>query len=216
MQAVCASDVRARSAPSGGTSDTAVRVVGSWLCGSAGNHPRWTCLLAVSRQDTSNPKLYPTPPASSRRRIMSWLAERLVHLIRKTTCTALVGLARVITSHTTPSAGRRARSRRLLASDGIRFGLAVTWQPRPPRKNAYAVDNSLSLSLARGSASEASCLLSEHAPPLVSKTHGEMNHRPEATLSVGSQTVLPTVRFSSATTLVLLARRRLTVIRTGR
>jgi hypothetical protein len=31
------------------------------------------------------------------------------------------------------------------------------------------------------------------------KTHGETNHRPGARLSAGSQTVLPTVRFSSAT-----------------
>ena len=36
----------------------------------------------------------------------------------------------------------------------------------------------------------------------MSETHGEMNHRPGATLSAGSQTVLPTVRFSSATTVV--------------
>src|SRR4029453_11849752 len=36
------------------------------------------------------------------------------------------------------------------------------------------------------------------APPLVSKTHGELNHRPGARLSAGSQTVLPTVRFSPA------------------
>jgi hypothetical protein len=32
------------------------------------------------------------------------------------------------------------------------------------------------------------------------KTHGEMNHRPGARLSAGSQTMLPTVRFSPATT----------------
>jgi len=31
------------------------------------------------------------------------------------------------------------------------------------------------------------------------KTHSEMNHRPGGTLSAGSQTVLPTVRFSPAT-----------------
>jgi hypothetical protein len=31
-----------------------------------------------------------------------------------------------------------------------------------------------------------------------------MNHRPGATLSAGSQIVLPTVRFSSATTVVFI------------
>jgi hypothetical protein len=32
------------------------------------------------------------------------------------------------------------------------------------------------------------------------KTHSEMNHRPGARPAAGSQTVLPTVRFSPATT----------------
>ena len=42
------------------------------------------------------------------------------------------------------------------------------------------------------------------APPLAWETHGELNHRPGATLSAGSQIVLPTVRFSSATTVVFI------------
>jgi hypothetical protein len=37
------------------------------------------------------------------------------------------------------------------------------------------------------------------------KTHGEMNHRPGARLSVGSHTVLPTARFSPATTVEFTA-----------
>ena len=37
------------------------------------------------------------------------------------------------------------------------------------------------------------------------KTHGEVNHRPGARLSAGSQTVLPTVRFSPATTVEFTA-----------
>ena len=36
----------------------------------------------------------------------------------------------------------------------------------------------------------------------MSETLGEINHRPGAVLSAGSQTVLPTVRFSTATTVV--------------
>src|SRR5690242_19097537 len=43
------------------------------------------------------------------------------------------------------------------------------------------------------------------APPLVAETPGEVNHRPGAMLSAGSQTVLPTVRFSPATTVSLTA-----------
>src|SRR6188768_1302321 len=43
------------------------------------------------------------------------------------------------------------------------------------------------------------------APPLVAETPGEMNHRPGAMLSAGSQTVLPTVRFSPATTVSFTA-----------
>ena len=37
------------------------------------------------------------------------------------------------------------------------------------------------------------------------KTHGDVNHRPGVRLSAGSQTVLPTVRFSPATTVEFIA-----------
>src|SRR5688572_17933332 len=43
------------------------------------------------------------------------------------------------------------------------------------------------------------------APPLVAETPGDRNHRPGATLSAGSQTVLPTVGFSPATTAEFIA-----------
>ena len=43
------------------------------------------------------------------------------------------------------------------------------------------------------------------ASPLVWQTHGESNHRPGAMLSEGSHTVLPTVRFSPATTVSFTA-----------
>jgi hypothetical protein len=43
------------------------------------------------------------------------------------------------------------------------------------------------------------------APPVVSETQCEMNHRPGGRLSAGSQIELPTVRFSSATTVSFTA-----------
>src|SRR5262245_9404970 len=43
------------------------------------------------------------------------------------------------------------------------------------------------------------------APPLVAETPGELHHRPGAPLSAGSQTVLPTVRFSPATSVEFTA-----------
>src|SRR4051812_11205617 len=39
----------------------------------------------------------------------------------------------------------------------------------------------------------------------MSETHGDVNHRPGAVLSAGSQTVLPTVRFSPVTTVSFAA-----------
>ena len=43
------------------------------------------------------------------------------------------------------------------------------------------------------------------APPLVTETPGQVRHRPGAMLSAGSQPVLPTVRFSPATTVSFIA-----------
>jgi hypothetical protein len=49
------------------------------------------------------------------------------------------------------------------------------------------------------------------APPLAAETPGDMHHRPGATLSAGSQTVLPTVRFSPATTVSITAAANTTI-----
>jgi hypothetical protein len=83
MQAVPTLDAGPRSVRSGGTSDTAARVVGSWHSGSAGHHPCWTCLPEASRQDTLNPTSSRIALALPHQALttMLWLAELLVYSV---------------------------------------------------------------------------------------------------------------------------------------